>query len=148
MSQDSQLSSGLLSPNRVCQDRDVPTEDLYPLFDASPLSEGHLSLISPVTSWGSTLFCSEEDAESFHNAGISPATLGSLYITHWTAELQLLSLPPALVSATSSCSAIDPARNRSHPAGLAHHGLSGVASSASARSCASLASISVLQGAF
>ena len=37
----------------------------------------------------------EGEAESFHSAGVSPATSASMSITHSTAELQLVSLPPA-----------------------------------------------------
>ena len=48
-SQESRLSSVQLSPNRVRPDLDVYTEDIYPLFDTSPVSDGDLSLISPAT---------------------------------------------------------------------------------------------------
>ena len=43
------LSSVQLSPNRVRPDFDVDTENLYPLFEMSPVPDGDLSLISPAT---------------------------------------------------------------------------------------------------
>ena len=85
VSQDSRLSSVLLSPNRVRQDFDVTQEDQYPLLDASPISDGHLSPVSMATSRGSSPVGSEWDAESFHSAGVSPANSASLSITHRTA---------------------------------------------------------------
>ena len=89
VSQDSRLSSVLLSPNCVRQDFDVTQEDQYPLLDASPISDGHLY---PATSRGTSLVESEWDAESFHSAGVSPATSASLLITHRTAALKILTL--------------------------------------------------------
>ena len=50
VSQDSHLPSVWLSPNRVRQDFDVTREDQYPLFAASPVSNGHLSPVSPAMS--------------------------------------------------------------------------------------------------
>ena len=73
-SQESRLSSVQLSPNRVWPDFDVDTEDLYPLFDTSPVSDGDLSLMSPATTQESISPDSEGEAESFHSAGVSPAT--------------------------------------------------------------------------
>ena len=46
-SQESRLSSVQLSPNRVQSDFDGDTEDLFPLYDTSPVSDDDLSLISP-----------------------------------------------------------------------------------------------------
>ena len=74
VSQDSRFSSVLLSPNRVHHGFDVTQEDQYPLFDTSPISDDHLSLVSPATSRGSS------PVESFHSAGVSPATSVSLSI--------------------------------------------------------------------
>ena len=134
-SQESRLLSVQLSPNPVWPDFDMDTEDFYPLFDTSPVSDGDLSLISPAATQESISTDSEGRAESFHSVGVSPATSASIYITHHTAELQLLSI-------------VDPGQKRSHPAASTHHGLPRVASSTSARSCASFVSVSVPRGAF
>ena len=93
--QESWLSLVQLSPNRVRTDFDVDSEDLYPLFDTSPVSDGDLSLISPATIHESISTDSEGKTESFHIAGVSPATSASMSTTYRTAELQLLSPPPA-----------------------------------------------------
>ena len=95
VSQGSRLSSVLLSANRVRQDFGVTQEDQYPLFDASPVSDGQLSPVSPAISRGSSPVGSEWDAESFHSAGVSLATSASLSITHRTAALKNLKPPPA-----------------------------------------------------
>ena len=87
--------SVLQSPNHVPPDIDVDTEDLYPMFDTSPVSDGDLSLMSTATTPESISPDSEGEAESFHSAGNSPATPASMSITHCNAELQLLSPPPA-----------------------------------------------------
>ena len=47
-SQELRLSSVQLSPNHVRPDFDMTMEDLYPLFDTSAVSDGHLSMISPI----------------------------------------------------------------------------------------------------
>ena len=60
--QESRLSSVQLSPNRVWPDSDVDTEDLYPMFDTSPVSDGALSLISLATTQESILPDSEGEA--------------------------------------------------------------------------------------
>ena len=51
VSQELRLSLVLLSPNRVRQDFDVTTEDLYLLFDASPVSDGHSSRTRHQLTW-------------------------------------------------------------------------------------------------
>ena len=89
-SQELRFSSVVLSPNRVRPDFDVTTEDLYPLFDASPVADGYLSMISPATTQESTSLDSEGDAESFHSAGLSPATSASMSITHPLRRRRLL----------------------------------------------------------
>ena len=66
---------------------------MSPLFDASPVSDGDLSLISLATTQESISPVSEGEAESFHSAGVSPATSALMSITHRTAELRLLSSP-------------------------------------------------------
>ena len=91
----SQDSSVLLSPNRVRQDLYVTREDQYPSSDTSPISDDHLSTVSPATSRGSSPVASEWDAESIHSAGVSPATSALLSITHRTADIQILTPPPA-----------------------------------------------------
>ena len=111
VSQDSRLSSVLLSPNRVRQDFDVTQEDQYPLFDASPVSDGQLSPVSPATSRGSSPIGSEWDAESFHNAGVSLATSASLSITHRTADLKILKPHRLLSRQWSSSTRIPPCWN-------------------------------------
>ena len=59
------------------------------MFDTSPVPDGHLSPVSPATSLESSPLASEWDAESFHTAGVSPATSAALSITHRTADLQI-----------------------------------------------------------
>ena len=54
--------------------RILTQEDQNPLFDASPISDGHLSPVSAATSRGSLPSGSEWDAESSHGAGVSPTT--------------------------------------------------------------------------
>ena len=56
----------LRSPNRVRQDFDRTQEALYPLSDASPISDGHLS---PASSRGSSPVGLEWAAESLPSAG-------------------------------------------------------------------------------
>ena len=70
-------------------------ENQYPLFDASPVSDDHWSPDSPPTSQGSSPVGSEWDAESFHSAGVSPATSASLSITNRTTALKILTPPLA-----------------------------------------------------
>ena len=89
-SQESRMSSVQLSSNRVQSDFDVDAEDLYPLFDKSPVSDGDLSLISPATTHESISTDSEGEAESFHSADVSWATSASMPITHHTAPLPSL----------------------------------------------------------
>ena len=119
--QPSRLSSVQLSPNHVLPDFDIDTNDLYPLFDTSPVSDGDLSLISPATTQESISTDSEGEAESFHSAGV--------YVHH---------APhcgdAAPVTAAGSSSVVDQCRNRSRHAASTHHGLPQVASSASAGS--------------
>ena len=101
-SQESHPSSVQLSPNRVRSDFDVDTVDLYPLFATSPISDGDLLLISPITSPESPLshaspaarLLQDEAPKSFDNAGVSPAT--SMSITNHTALL-LLMTPPLIL---------------------------------------------------
>ena len=50
--------------------RNFGTEDLYPLFDTSPVLDGDLSLMSPATTQESISPDSEGEAESFHSAGV------------------------------------------------------------------------------
>ena len=50
---------------------------------------------APQSPRGSSPVGSEWDAASFHSAGVSPATSASLSITHRTADLQILTPPPA-----------------------------------------------------
>ena len=129
--QPSRLSSVQLSTNRVRPDFDIDTNDLCPLFDTSPVSDGDLSLISPATTQESISTDSEGEAESFHSAGVSPATSASMSIPHHTAEMQLLS--PLLAPLPSSISVkTDPAMLLQLTAG----------------SCAYLVSVAVPRGAF
>ena len=96
----------------VSQTFDVDTDNLYPLLDTSPVSAGDLSLISPATTQELTSPDSEGEAESFHSAGVSPA---SLSITHCGAA--------APVATAGSSSVVDPGRNRSCPAASTHQWL-------------------------
>ena len=70
-----------LSPNRVWPDFDVDMEELYPLCDTSPASDGDLSLISPATTPESISPDLEGEAEFFHSAGVILATSASWFST-------------------------------------------------------------------
>ena len=104
-----------LSPNCVRPDFDVDTEDLYPLFDTSPVLNDDLSLISQATTQASISTDSDGEAESFDNsAGVSPAMSASMSTTHRGAA--------ARVTAAGSSSVVDQGRNRSRPAASIRHG--------------------------
>ena len=77
----SQLSSVQLSPNRVREDFDFDTMDVFPMLPVSPRTDGYFPSVSPVSS-PNTLFDS---------AVGSPVT--SLSITDYAADLTLLLEP-------------------------------------------------------
>ena len=95
-SQVSHLSSVQLSPNRVREDFDLGTLDVFPVFAAPLETNGYLPRISPVSSPGSPVAPAvssllDEVTGSYHSTIGSPAT--SLSITDHAANLHLLSEP-------------------------------------------------------
>ena len=90
-SQVSQLSSVQLSPNRVLEEYDFDTIDLFPMYAVSPRNDGYFPSVSPI---------SLPNAMNTPDSPVTPATgavmteaTGSLSITDYAADLTLLSEP-------------------------------------------------------